>query len=87
MRITSVFFGMMLGILIMQKKHSERIRNDDKKFANDLDYNGIEFPVQEKILRRLRWKTTFELTYFVMKTDSIFQFTFHIKHLKTLWIL
>ena len=36
------------------KIHSERIRNDYKKFVNDLDSNGIEFPVQKKILTRLR---------------------------------
>ena len=36
------------------KRLSERIRNDDKKFVNGLDYNGIEFSVQEKILSRLR---------------------------------
>ena len=27
----------------------EEITEEDKQFITDLDYNGIEFPVQEKI--------------------------------------
>ena len=52
----------MLGILIPQKniqkefdkklfKHItnlEEITEEDKEFISNLDYNGIEFPVQEK---------------------------------------
>ena len=30
------------------KIHTERITREDKKLANDLDYDGIEFPVREK---------------------------------------
>ena len=30
------------------KIHSERITREDKKFVNDLIYDGTEFPVQEK---------------------------------------
>ena len=34
------------------KEHPERIKKTDKKIAEKLDYNGIEFPVQEKFLAR-----------------------------------
>ena len=34
------------------KKHPERIKKTDKKIAEKLDYNGIEFPVQEIFLAR-----------------------------------
>ena len=61
----------MLGILILQKKHPERIRKVDKKLVKHiinpenitqgdkklisyLDYDGIEFPMQEKILVKLK---------------------------------
>ena len=30
------------------KIHQQRITQNDKKFANDLDYGGITFPVPEK---------------------------------------
>ena len=30
------------------KEHPERIKKTDKKIAEKLDYNGIEFPAQEK---------------------------------------
>ena len=30
------------------KIHSERITQNDKEFANDLDYDRIDFPVREK---------------------------------------
>ena len=33
------------------KEHPERIKRTDKKIAEKLDYNEIEFPVQEKNLK------------------------------------
>ena len=36
------------------KEHPERILKTDKKIAEKLDYDGIEFPVQAKILTRLK---------------------------------
>ena len=36
------------------KEHSELIFKDDKKITEKPDYDGIEFPVQEKILTRLK---------------------------------
>ena len=58
----------MLGILIFQKnmkkelqkklvKHiinPEKLKQKDKEVISDLDYDGIKFPVQEKILARLK---------------------------------
>ena len=40
---------------------------NDKKLVNDLDYDGIGFLEQEKILARLKRKTTFALKCIVMK--------------------
>ena len=30
------------------KKHSERIKKEDKRLANNLNYEGIEFPISKK---------------------------------------
>ena len=35
------------------KVHPRKITEEDKEPVNDLDYDGIEFPVQENILARL----------------------------------
>ena len=36
------------------KEHPERIKKTDKKIAEKLDYDRIEFPVQEKDLKNLK---------------------------------
>ena len=51
------------------KIHSERITKKDKELANDLDYDGIQFPVSEIFFIKLKRKTTFASMFFVMKTN------------------
>ena len=68
--IKSVFYGVRLDI----------------KLVNDLDYDWVEFPVQEKDFSKIEMKTTFELMYFIMKISWLFQSIFQIKTLKTQWI-
>ena len=48
------------------KDHPERITQEDKKLANDLDYYKIEFLCKKKILAILKQETTFTLTCLVM---------------------
>ena len=36
------------------KEHPERVKKNDKKIAEKLDYDGIDFPVQEKDFRNLK---------------------------------
>ena len=38
------------------KIHPERITKEDKKFANDLNYDKIGFPVQEKDFSKIETK-------------------------------
>ena len=38
------------------KEHPERIKKTDKKIAEKLDYDGIEFPVQEKDFNKIEVK-------------------------------
>ena len=58
------------------KVHPERIPKEKKKLVNDLDYDGIEFPVRAKDFSKIETKKkTFALTCFVMKISWFFQFT------------
>ena len=66
--------------------HPERISQNGQNLGNDLDYDGIKFPVREKILARLKKRATFALICFVLKISRLFQSTFQIKNLKTGWI-
>ena len=59
---------------------------EDKELTSDLDYDGIEFPVQEKDFSKIERKTIYALTYLVMKISWFFQFMFQIKNLKTQWV-
>ena len=52
------------------KIHSERITQKDKELVNDLNYEGIEFPVSEENLSKIEIKTTFASMVFVMKINS-----------------
>ena len=38
------------------KKHPERIKKSDKKIAEELDYNEIEFPIHEKDFNKIEVK-------------------------------
>ena len=51
------------------KIHPERTTGEDKKLANSRNYDGIEFPVREKGFSKIEKRTTFVLTWFVMKTN------------------
>ena len=65
------------------KIYPERITREDKNLVNSLNYDGIEFPVQENGFSKIEKITTFALTCYVIKANSLFQFTFQIKTLKT----
>ena len=45
-------------------KHSERILKNDKKAAEELNYNGIEFPVQEKDFNKIDVKNNICINVF-----------------------
>ena len=79
--IKSVFYGAMLDINPV-KDHPGGIKKTDRDFAINLNYDGIEFPVQEKDFKKLKHKIIFVLMCFVMKINWFFQFIFLIKHLK-----
>ena len=51
------------------KIHPERITQTNKELVNDLDYDGVGFPVQEKNFSEI---TTFVSKCFVMKTFTVY---------------
>ena len=52
---------------------------------NDLDYEGISFPVSKTIIAELKEKITFALMYFVMKIIWLILLIHQIKNLKIVW--
>ena len=44
--------------------HPERITKNDKKLANDLDYDGVEFPVREKGFSKIERKNNICINVF-----------------------
>ena len=68
------------------KEHPERILKTDKKIAEKLDYDGIEFRVQEKDFSKIEVKSNICINVFGYENGWFSQFTFQINNLKTQWI-
>ena len=65
------------------KMHPERITREDKKnLLVVLIMMGLRFLCNKRILERLKKRTIFALTCFVMKANWLFQFTFQNQNLK-----
>ena len=54
------------------KEHLERIKKTDKKIAEKLDYDGIEFPVQEKYFSRIEVKNNICINVFGYEDELVF---------------
>ena len=61
------------------KVHPERITKADKNMVNNLDYEGIEFPVSGKDFGKIEKKNDICIYVFIL-------FIYQIKKLKTVWI-
>ena len=68
------------------KIHPERIRQTDKELVDDLDYDGVGFPVREKDFSKIEKKNNICINVFCYENNLNFQFTFQTKHLKIQWI-
>ena len=70
------------------KIHPERITQNDKKLANNLNYDGVELPVREKDFSKIETKNNIYINVFCydLKTSWLFQLTIQIKNLKARWI-
>ena len=66
--------------------HPERITRENKKVANDLDYDRVEFPVQEKDLSDIEKKNNICINVFCYENKLTFPIYVSVKNLKTRWI-
>ena len=62
----------MLGILILQKNIQKEFKKTDKRVAEKLDYNGIEFPVQEKDFDKIEVKNNICINVFGYEDGLVF---------------
>ena len=58
----------MLSILLIQEKNTEQ----DKEFISDLNYDGIEFPVQEKNFSKTEVKNNICTNVFGYENELVF---------------
>ena len=68
------------------KRYPERIKKEEKRLANNLNYEGIEFPLSKNDYCMIENKILFALTCFVTKIELFTRFTYLAKHLVTIWI-
>ena len=56
----------------LSKEHPERILKNDKKIAEELNYDGIEFPVQEKDFNKIEVKNNICINVFGYENRLVF---------------
>ena len=56
----------------LSNKHSGRIKKNNKKFAEELNYDGIEFPVQEKDFNKIEVKNNICINVFGYENRLLF---------------
>ena len=70
-KIENVFYSVMLDIN-PSKEHPERIKNTDKKLYEKVDYDGTEFPVQEKDFNKIGVKNNICIDVFGYENKLVF---------------
>ena len=68
------------------KEHPERIKKTDRKIAEKLNYNEIEFPVQEKDLSKIEVKNISCINVFGYENGMVFPIYISEQNLKSQWI-
>ena len=66
-----------------QTKYPERIKKEDKKMINELNYDGIDLPLSQKHYNKIKNRTASESMGLVMKMDNHSPFTSPKRHSKT----
>ena len=67
-----VFYGVMLGILVLLKNVLKELKKTDKKIAEKLDYVGIEFPIQEIDFSKIEVKKNIRINVFGHENELVF---------------
>ena len=65
---------------------SERTTQNDKKLANDLDYDRVGFPVPEKDFSKIETKNNVFINVFYYENKLFFPVYVADQNLKTQWI-
>ena len=66
-----------------QEKDPLRIKKEDKKLINEMNYEGIEFPISQKHYNKVENRTASESMCLVMKMDNHSPLTSPMRHSKT----
>ena len=66
-----------------QIKYPERIKKEDKKMINELNYDGIDFLLSQKHYKKVENRTVLGPMCLVMKMDNHSPFTSPKRHSKT----
>ena len=56
----------------LSKEHPERIEKINKKTAENLDYDGIEFPIEEKAFNKIEVKNNICINVFSYENELVF---------------
>ena len=67
-----VFYGVMLDMLIVHKNIQEELKKIDKRFASNLNYEGTEFPVQEKFFSKIEVQNNICINVFGYEDELVF---------------
>ena len=63
----------------LSKEHPERIKKTDKKIAEKLDYDEIEFPMQGKDFSKIEVKNNICIIVFGYENELVFPICFRSK--------
>ena len=63
--------------------YPERIKKEDKKMINELNYDGIDFPLSQKHCNKVEKQNSIRIMCLVMKMDNHSPFTSPKRHSKT----
>ena len=66
------FLWYHVGHLNPLKTHSKRITKTDKNMVNDLDYEGIEFPVSKKDCSKIEQKNNICINFFCYENNLVY---------------
>ena len=69
--IKNVFYGVMLDINQL-KEHPERITKTDREIACNLNYDRIEFPVEENNFEKIEIQNNICINVFCYENDMVF---------------
>ena len=66
-----------------QEKNPQRIKKEDKKMINELNYDGIDFPLSQNTTTKSKDRTVLGSMCLVLKMNNHFPFTSPKRHSKT----